>query len=453
MSQIKEDLDRLTKETESLALQAIDNAGSDVDRTKVHTRVSFQKKLVAESGEFTLANSRQTQKLSLAVHKDQKKGSASTNMLDRENVAQAVTDVAALAKFSVPDPGLTMADDKIATPASQLPFMWNDNLADIELEEMQGIMAESLARVTCDKRIALDKFELTVDVSSHGLYNSLGVKQSEKQTIAHWVYFGMARDGEEVSTFDYDGNFVLSKDNLQADLMRDAEAFEKSVLQMLGPRNCPSYKGAVLLTPRAVQGLLTGTILFHMSGRQVMDGKSQWDTSVGKKVVSDKISITDRPHVPELSGCTAFDGDGIPTREQKLIDQGKLCLHTFDCYSAKKLGQTPNGLNGGPFAIDIAGGDAALSDLVKHQKNLLVVDRFSGNTDPLKGDFSGVAKASRLYVDGEDAGAVTETMIAGNVLEALQAVIGVSKEVVRPFGSFSCPYILVDGVSVSGQDK
>src|SRR5690606_9882194 len=128
----------------------------------------------------------------------------------------------------------------------------DDDLADISLEEMQGVMAEGLARVTRDKRVALDKFEMSVDISSHGLYNSLGVAQRERQTMAHWVYFGMAREGEQVSTFDYDGNFSLVKTGLQANLMRDAEAFEASVIQMLNPRKCPSYKGVVLLTPRAV---------------------------------------------------------------------------------------------------------------------------------------------------------------------------------------------------------
>jgi predicted Zn-dependent protease len=80
-----------------------------------------------------------------------------------------------------------------------------------------------------------------------------------------------------------------------------------------------------------------------------------------------------------------------------------------------------------------------------------MVDRFSGNSDPIKGDFSGVAKSSRLFQRGEDRGSVTETMIAGNFFAIADAVLAVSKEVEIVSGGFASPYVLVDGVSVTGE--
>ena len=67
----------------------------------------------------------------------------------------------------------------------------------------------------------------------------------------------------------------------------------------------------------------------------------------------------------------------------------------------------------------------------------------------LTGDFSGLAKSSRLFRDGKDAGAVGETMIAGNVLDMLQNVLGLNRNAVNVSGHFSCPDVLVDGVTVS----
>src|SRR5690606_25781906 len=135
MSRTKDILEKLAKETEVLAQQGLDEAVKIGGRAKIHTRVSFQKKLVVEAGEFTLANSQETQKLSIAIHKDKKKGSATINTLDETNVKQAVADAEALARFSVPDEFLTLADTNQAPPAKALTFMWNDDLAEMTLEE------------------------------------------------------------------------------------------------------------------------------------------------------------------------------------------------------------------------------------------------------------------------------------------------------------------------------
>ena len=84
------------------------------------------------------------------------------------------------------------------------------------------------------------------------------------------------------------------------------------------------------------------------------------------------------------------------------------------------------------------------------RNELLVVDRFSGNIDPIKGDFSGVAKSSRLYKNGTDQGGVAETMIAGNLFDTLNSILDVSSLVEDISGAMQMPWMLVDGVSVSG---
>ena len=100
--------------------------------------------------------------------------------------------------------------------------------------------------------------------------------------------------------------------------------------------------------------------------------------------------------------------------------------------------------------MSFAPGGALLADLLKARRELLMVDRFSGNSDAIKGDFSGVAKSSRLYVEGRDAGPVSETMIAGNFFEIARSIQAASLEVENVAGGFSAPYILIDNVSVTG---
>jgi predicted Zn-dependent protease len=60
-----------------------------------------------------------------------------------------------------------------------------------------------------------------------------------------------------------------------------------------------------------------------------------------------------------------------------------------------------------------------------------------------------VAKSSRYLKNGEDQGAVSETMIAGNLFESLSQILSVSSVFEDVGGSMRMPWVLIDGVSVS----
>jgi PmbA protein len=446
-----ESLRRTSREMEAMAHEILGHGRKKgADRIKVGISGSITRRLVVENKEITLANSLEDQKFSLVVHKDQKKGSAATNIVRPETGRKAVEDALALASFSVPDPALNMPDSAQAPKSRSLDFMFDDRTADTTLAELQELMGQALARATSDKRVSIDKFEMSVSASFHGLYNSLGVAQAETQTMLGWSFFGMGVDGDAVSGFDYDSGFAWKTSDTSARLMATADAFAAKVVANLHPRKAHSYKGLVVFSPRAVEELLAGFMLYHASGSAVMDGKSRWENEVGNAVMSPVITLRDRPHDPAFAGATSFDSDGLPTVDHTIFDSGKLCLHIHDCYSARRCKTTSNAMSGGPFAMAFAPGGALLADLLRSRREILLVDRFSGNTDAIKGDFSGVAKSSRLYVDGKDCGPVTETMIAGNFFEFAKKIEAASLETESIAGGFSSPWLLVDGISVTG---
>jgi PmbA protein len=440
-----------TKQTDSLAMMGLEQAKKfGADAAKIVTSCSQQKKLVVENKKFTLANSLDVQQIRILVHKDKKKGTSSINTNSVESLSKAVADAVALAGFSVADEFLNLPDTKLAPPSKPLNFLYNDEVANLDFEELQHDMEQILGVLIKDPRIALDRFEMAVETSRNSLFNSHGVRQSEIQSTINWSWMGMAVDGAEVTGFDYDSEFSFKKNDVLSKGKKSAEEFAQRLLSLLQPTKCPSYKGAILLSPRAVEALITSPALYHISGHSVMDGKSSWADKVGKKVLSEKITISDNPHCVDFAGATSYDGDGIPTIKQHLVEKGILKTHLHDCYSAKKTGMKSTASSGGPFGMEVAAGNDLLSSLMNSRNELLVVDRFSGNSDPIKGDFSGVAKSSRLYRAGKDCGAVTETMIAGNFFDLADRIIGVSNESQLVHGSFRCPWILVDGISVTG---
>jgi PmbA protein len=133
-----------------------------------------------------------------------------------------------------------------------------------------------------------------------------------------------------------------------------------------------------------------------------------------------------------------------------LIQHGVLQTFYLDAYTARRLNTKVNATAGGPFNLIVSGGKTPLKSLLKHQDKLLLIDRFSGNLDPLTGDFSGVAKNSSLFKSGKRQSAVKETMIAGNVFDMMRNIRNLSKETEDVGGSYIAPYVLVDRVTVSG---
>lgn len=434
-----------------VANTALERAKSlGADEVMVSTSISSERRLVVENKEFSLANTIDSQAIGILVHRDQKKGTSSVNVTDETIVGQAVNDAMALASFSVPDLFLNLAKKEIAPPAKPLEFLFDDRVAIMDLNALRPHMQELLAELVSDKRVALDRFEMSLRTSRQSLLNSHGVRQNESQTMIGWDFVGMAVDGEEVSGMSYDGSFSYGADGYMALAKAQIAEFKEKVIQSLRPSPCPSYTGVVIFGPRAFKSIFVSTILYHAAGRSVMDKRSKWGERVGSKVASEMITIRDRADRADLSGASSYDGDGIPTRPQTFLDKGVLTQINCDVYSGKRLNLPPRGLSGGPFGLTIEKGSMPLAKMTAARGEILYIDRFSGNTDSVTGDFSGVAKSSRLFRNGQYVHNTTETMIAGNVFELLNHIAGVESTSHIMSGSYECPAVLVDGVSVTG---
>lgn len=419
------------------------------DDVKIVIGAQWNNRLVVESGELSLASSLETRQVGVQVIKDQKKGSAATNTISREGLTKAISDALDLARFSVKDPFLVLPDAQEAPKAQELSFFYDEALAHFPTERMQDLMLSTLEVLTRDNRIALERYELSLDVSWNGLVNSRGVTQDVKQAMMGWNFAGMSREGDQVSGMDYDSYFSYSAANVFEKSHEDAQSFVKKLIQNLKPKRCPSYKGVVVLSPRAVLDVFLQFVLYHAGGRQVMDGKSRWPQT-GKQVVSPLVTIIDDPHSSLFSHAATFDGDGLPTRKQPIIENGILRTILHDCYSAKKCSTKSAAMSGGPFGLKITPGKETLNALLAKYGQVLLVDRYSGNTDPVDGSFSGVAKSSRLFQNGVDQGAVIETMISGNFFDIASSILSLSRETEVVWGQVESPYFVIDGVTVTG---
>lgn len=431
------------------AMQAGKNSG--IDEIKLVASTQIDQRLVIEGDEYTLAQSGQSRGIVTVVHQKYRKGSVSGNHTSGQDIRDAIQQAAQIAQFTPEDTALYFPGPQEAKTQKPLKQLYDGTIEDLDLKDIAPLMEEALAELTKDPRLALERFEIETDVAHTTLLNSHGVQQSEPQTTVQWNYMGMLRDGDDVSGMDYDGGFSFSWAETPEKLLADVREFRERILKhaRVAPES-PTYKGPIILSPRACEELLLEVILYHISGWQVIDGKSRWEHQIQHQIVDQKLSLFDDPHNLALLGACSYDDEGLPTQKLPLITKGVLDHLLFDTYTARKLNKPTMPVSGGPFGLQIAAGTTPHDQLLNLVPKILYVDRFSGNVDELTGDFSGVAKSSHYYQHGEDHGVVTETMIAGNVFAILNNIVAIGDRLSNISGQFIAPTMIVDGVSVTG---
>ena len=313
-----------------------------------------------------------------------------------------------------------------------------------------------LAKET-DSRISVDSLMVDIEKTEVSVENTEGVSVSEKRTTFSMGIAGMAIEGDEVSSFDYisveDVNYERFIDRVESEL----RTFVKRLVKTLNPRKAPSYKGLILLSPRAVEDILIDFITYHASGLRVVRNASMWKNSIGKQIASPKLSIIDNPLVDGSPYATAFDREGTPTSLTPIISKGTLESFFLNAYASKYLGMVNTGhASGGyssvpgvaPHCLKIDS-TSSLDDMIKSIDRAILLERFSGNINYQTGMVSGVAKNSFFIENGEIAYGITDTMVSFSVLDILNGIVDISKDI-QMLNTGPMPYILAEGAEIIG---
>jgi len=187
----------------------------------------------------------------------------------------------------------------------------------------------------------------------------------------------------------------------------------------------------------------------------VQKKSSHFAGKIGKQVASDLLTVEDDATNVEGVNASSFDREGVPHRRNMIIEKGKLKKFLYNTYTAKKEGARSTGNAGGSssspptvsttnFIVNPMG--SSLEKLVAEIDKGVIISRFSGNVDPVNGDFSGVVKGGQMVTNGAIEHAVKEVMVAGNVFEALLRLNGISRERKVIYDSI-LPYMRFDGIS------
>ena len=225
-------------------------------------------------------------------------------------------------------------------------------------------------------------------------------------------------------------------------------AAERAVAR-LGGRKVRTGDFPVLFEAPLAAGLI-GSLVHAASGGALYRKSSFLLDQLGKQVMPEFINISERPHILRGLGSSAFDSDGVATRDREVVAGGVLQGYFLSAYTARKLGMQTTGNAGGSHNLIVEPGALDLAGLLARMgRGLLVTELLGQGINYVTGDYSRGA-AGFWVEDGMIAYPVEEITIAGNLKAMLAAIVAVGNDVhVR--GSKQTGSILIDRMTVAGE--
>jgi PmbA protein len=364
-------------------------------------------------------------RLGLRVFIGNRSASASTSDFSQASLEQVVSDTCSLAGAVVEDPvsGLPSAD----LMARALPDLdlYDPTKLDTESQIALARRAEEAA-LAADPRITNSE---GADFSSYAgrvvLANSHGFV-GEYRSSSFSVSVSPIATGTEAEGMQRDYWYAAQRKFSRLDSPESVgkEATRRTV-RRLGARKVPTQRAPVIFD-QEMAGSLLGNLCSAISGYSLYKGASFLIGQLGKPLFPDFVTIYDDGLMPGGFGSRPFDGEGLPSRTQTIIDRGVLKSYLLDSYSGRKLGMpsTGNASRGvgdspsaGPTNFYLAPGAASPTDIIRSVKQGLYITELIGfGINMVTGDYSRGA-AGYWIENGELAYPVEEITIAGDLKE------------------------------------
>ncbi len=287
--------------------------------------------------------------------------------------------------------------------------------------------------------------------------HSEGAMRHETQSISSiYLYSKTEEEGKKPRSA---GAFRLSRqlDTLDVDGCLK-ETIDKTISH-LNYKKIPTGKYTVVFSPEAFLSLL-GAFSNLFNAQSILDKQSlSTPDSLGSQLASSLLSVADDMLHSANIGQSLFDGEGTPTRRVSLIEHGILKSFLHSAGTAKRMNAQPTGhanmgskITVGPHFYHVSQGEAGSQAYsLADADNVVLVDDLQAlhaGVKSLQGSFS--LPFDGWVVNKGDRISVESATVAGDFREVLKSILFVEpEEHLTPSGV--CPYIWVEGLSVTGE--
>lgn len=409
-----------------------------------------QPELVQEAGHRNVA---------LRVMKDQRVAITSTSDWTESGLARCVDDALSLLELSEPDSFAGPADPSLLStgPYADLD-LFDESLdqlgADAALRRAEDAERIALAQ---DSRLTLSEGATLSRVSGwSALVLSSGFSAVRRGSFASLAVVPVVEDagGKKRRGHYWTGHRHLA--GLESNEQVGQRAAERT-LRQLGARKVPTCQAPIIFDADAARSLLSSFVGCALGG-SIWRRSSYLASREGTKVASPLINIVDDPLIVQGPGSRVFDGEGLASRRNVLVEEGVLQTFLLDSYCARKLGKVSTasaGRSGGSVGpttsnLVLQPGTVSPAELIASTpRGLFVTEMMGFGFNAVTGDFSRGA-AGFWIEDGKLSFPVSEITISSNLDQMLQNIDAVANDLVLKT-AMAAPTLRVSQMTIAGE--
>ncbi len=385
--------------------------------------------------------------IGITVYSGQRKGYASTSDFSAQALRETVEAALNIARFTAEDDCAGLADAALMakdSPDLDLYHPWALSVEDaIETARRCEQAAFDASPLVSNSEGASVSTQQAHFVSA----NSLGF-MGGYPTSRHYISCSVIAGEQDAMQRDDWYTTRRCADELEDPAFVGRMAAERAVAR-LGGRKVKTGEFPVLFEAPLAAGLL-GSLVHAVSGGALYRKASFLLDHLGKRVMPEFVQISERPHIKRGLGSSAFDSDGVATRDREVVTDGILQAYFLSTYTARKLGMQTTANAGGSHNLVIKPGDLDFAALLaRMDRGLLVTELLGQGVNYVTGDYSRGA-AGYWVENGKIAYPVEEITIAGNLKAMLAGIVAVGNDV-QVRGSKQTGSILVDRMTVAGE--
>lgn len=442
------------------AVELARRAGATQAEALVETSRAFSVRV--NEGRIETLKQSGTLGLGLRVVVDERVGFVSTNDLSAAVLDDLARRAVFLARHSSPDPA-----NALATPAeAEGPPAGDLGLFDAEVlefaPERKIDLALELERVALahDPRIRrIEGAGVTSRDGAAAIVSSTGIVRSWAATSASLWVLPLAddRDGRQQT-----GYYAITRRRVRDLPTAEAaarEAAERAVAR-IGARPVPSAKVPVVMHPD-IAGAWIAEMHDAFTGEAVIK-KSSWLTErLGQPIAAPIVTLVDDGRLPGAVGTEPYDGEGVATRRNVLIDRGTCAMFLYDVYHAHRANTRPTGSavrgysslpgTGAQNLFLEPGPESPAAILARVDRGFYMDDQGSFGFNSVTGDYS--FQAQGFWIEnGVKTFPVDGVTVASNSLDMLENVVAVGNDL-EFRGPVASPTLLIAEMTVSGRGE
>ncbi|MGJ7457175.1 metalloprotease PmbA [Halomonas sp. RA08-2] len=396
-------------------------------------------------GEVETVELSRDQGIAVTVYVGRRKGSASSTDAGEASIRAVVEKAIAIARHTGEDPASGLADaDLMATelPDLDVHHPWDlttDQAIELALacesagRRRPGIMSSDGASLSSGEGVR-------VYANSHGF---LGSQRGSRHSLSCML---IAEDDTGMQR-DYDYTSARHPRDLLAP-ERVGESAAERTLRRLGAGRPATGRMPVLFDPTLASGLV-GSLMGAIAGGALYRQSSFLCDRLGESLFPEWFSLQERPMEVGAMASSPFDGDGVQTRDNVFIENGRLASYMLSAYSARRLGMQSTANAGGARNLRLTAPLATRDELLARMgRGVLVTELMGQGVNAVTGDYSRGA-AGFWVEDGRIQHPVEEFTIAGNLEAMFKGLSGVGSDT-DTRGSIHTGSWLIDEMTVAG---